>query len=98
MSMSDRIIAELLALARGGQPPEGWRGEVEARLAAFRAELDQWGASEPTDEALLEDEGEDLNERLAERLRDPALTPEERAVLAYALDVQRAATRPISAD
>jgi hypothetical protein len=96
MSMSDRIIGELIAIAHGGQPSEGWRAEVDRRLEAFRAELDQWGASEPTDEALLREEGEDLNGRLADRLKDPALRPEEREVLAYALDVQRAATTPIA--
>jgi hypothetical protein len=95
MSVSDRIIGELIAIARSGRAPEAWRPEVDRLLADFRAELDQWGASEPTDESLLRYEGEDLNERLAERLQDPALAPGEREVLAYALDLQRAATAPI---
>jgi hypothetical protein len=94
MSTSDQIIADLLAIAHDGRSPEAWRVEVDRRLTAFRAELDRWGASEPTDDDLLRDKGEDLNERLAERLADPSLDPGEREVLNYALDSQREATSP----
>ena len=98
MSKSDELIAGLLALADdGGRPLDERMRIVDERLAAFRAELDRWGASEPTDEALLRQHGEDLNERLARRLAAPDLTADGRAVLQHALDVQRDAARPAPA-
>jgi hypothetical protein len=98
MSKSDEVIANLLALADDdGRPLDERLRAVDERLAAFRAELDRWGASEPTDEALLRQHGEDLNERLKQRLAASDLSADERAVLQHALDVQRTATRPASA-
>lgn len=89
MSKSDEMIAELMAIAREGDRPMEARLEAaDERLAAFRRELDRWGASEPTDDDLLRAEGNDLNERLAERLAGADLTADERQVLQHALDVQ----------
>ena len=89
MSKSDAMIAELLAVARDDRRPVETRlAAVDERLAAFRAELDRWAASEPTDDDLLRAEGNDLNARLAERLKAPDLTRAERHVLQHALDVQ----------
>ena len=79
MSKSDAMIAALLAVARDDRRPMETRlAAADERLAAFRAELDRWAASEPTDDDLLRAEGNDLNARLAERLKAPDLTRAER--------------------
>ena len=90
MSKLDEMIAALLAVAHDDRRPMETRlAAVDERLAAFRAELDRWAASEPTDDDLLRAEGNDLNARLAERLKAPDLTRAERQVLQHALDVQQ---------
>jgi hypothetical protein len=97
MSKSDEMIAELLALAHDGHRPMAARlAAADERLAAFRAELDRWAASEPTDDGLLRVEGNDLNERLAERLAASGLTADERQVLQHALDVQLEAAHHVA--
>jgi hypothetical protein len=92
MSTSDRIIADLGSIAHSKRSPGERRHAVDRLLTAFRNELDRWAASEPTDGDLLREKGTDLDDRLATRLREAGLAPEEREVLEYALSVQQRAT------